>query len=342
MKRKQFLLIYLLICVGVTSLYLSSCNKDGVEKGGKPVLTTRKITGITCYSAKTGGNILTDGGAPITARGVCWSKSLTPTISDNITIESDGIYNFESTLNGLAANTVYYVRAYATNSNGTSYGVTMSFSTHSLDSAGLYVDLRDGNVYKYVTIGDQVWLAENLRYLPSVSHPATGSVDSQHFYVYDYYGASVSAAKALFNYSTFGVLYNWAAAMDGEFPSSATPSGVQGVCPTGWHLPSDGEWKQLIFNLGDSSIAANKLKDTTFWSYPYHVGYNETGFSALPGGMRIQGDTFLFMYNSGSWWSATEFYSDYRWFRYMLSGNSEVYRSYENKEVGFSVRCVRD
>src|SRR4030042_875983 len=84
-----------------------------------------------------------------------------------------------------------------------------------------------------------------LAYLPAVSPPASESMTDPYYYVYDYNGNSVTAAKATGNYMTYGVLYNWSAAMNGAASSIANPSGVQGVCPTGWHLPSDAEWTQL-------------------------------------------------------------------------------------------------
>jgi uncharacterized protein (TIGR02145 family) len=88
-------------------------------------------------------------------------------------------------------------------------------------------------------------MAENLKYLPSVVGPGTGSNSEAYCYVYGYDGTSISAAKATENYATYGVLYNWTAAMNGAESSDANPSGVQGICPDGWHLPSDAEWKQL-------------------------------------------------------------------------------------------------
>ncbi len=104
-----------------------------------------------------------------------------------------------------------------------------------------FTDSRDGNVYKFVKIGTQTWMAENLAYLPSVVGSATGSETTPYYYVYGYDGTSVTAAKATSNYTTYGVLYNWPAAMGGFSSSSSNPSGVQGVCPAGWHLPSEAE-----------------------------------------------------------------------------------------------------
>ncbi len=102
-------------------------------------------------------------------------------------------------------------------------------------------DSRDSQIYQYITIGAQVWMTENLAYLPSVFAPATGSNSTAYYYVYGYNGTDVAAAKATSNYTTYGVLYNWPAAMNGSASSTSNPSGVQGICPSGWHLPSDAE-----------------------------------------------------------------------------------------------------
>ena len=102
-------------------------------------------------------------------------------------------------------------------------------------------DARDNQTYRIVTIGSQTWMAENLKYLPSVVGPGPGSKKTPHYYVYGYNGTNVTDAKATANYNTYGVLYNWPAAMNGAASSTTNPSGVQGVCPDGWHLPSDAE-----------------------------------------------------------------------------------------------------
>ncbi|MDD2412853.1 MAG: fibrobacter succinogenes major paralogous domain-containing protein [Bacteroidales bacterium] len=211
-------------------------------------------------------------------------------------------------------------------------------------TSGSFTDVRDGNVYQTVTIGSQEWMAENLKYLPSAVGLGTGSQTTPYYYVYGYDGTSVSAAKATAKYGTYGVLYNWPAAMAGSASSSANPSDVQGVCPSGWHLPSDAEWTQLTDYLGGQVVAGGKLKEagTTHWYSPNTGATNETGFTALPGGYRGSNGTFDHIGIYGSWWSATEFNTDYAWFRSMFYFTSDVYRNYNYKEMGFSVRCLRD
>ncbi|HDP74539.1 MAG TPA: PKD domain-containing protein, partial [Bacteroidales bacterium] len=210
--------------------------------------------------------------------------------------------------------------------------------------SGTFTDSRDGTEYQTITIGNQEWMAENLKYLPSVVGLGTGSQTIPYYYVYGYNGTDVAAAKSSTNYSTYGVLYNWPAAMNSETSSTSNPSGVQGVCPDGWHLPSHAEWTELTDYLGGESVAGGKLKETgtTHWNSPNAGATNETGFTALPGSYRINSGTFSNIGNYGYWWSASELSTDIAWTRYMYYNGSYVGRSNLDKEFGFSVRCVRD
>lgn len=213
-------------------------------------------------------------------------------------------------------------------------------------TSGTFIDSRDGNEYNWVQIGDQVWMAENLAYLPSVNMVADGSEDAagSYYYVYGYDGTNVAEAKATDNYATYGVLYNWTAAMDGEASSTTNPSGIQGVCPASWHLPSDAEWTELTDYLGGTSVAGGKLKETgtTHWASPNAGATNETGFTALPGGGRYNDGAFDGVGGGGSWWSATETNATNARRRDLNYGYGGVYKDGVNKEVGFCVRCVRD
>ncbi len=206
-------------------------------------------------------------------------------------------------------------------------------------SGSTFNDPRDGQIYNIVTIGNQTWFAENLKYLPGVSPSSEGSYDNPYYYVYGYRGYSVSEAKATTNYNTYGVLYNWPAALN--------------ACPDGWHLPSDREWKTLEMYLGMSQSEADgigwrgtnegeKLKSTNGW-YEDGNGTDEVGFSALPGGYRNNNGNFDKLEINGYWWSATEINSSYAWNRFLSSFIDMVYRGDgSNKEDGFSIRCVRD
>lgn len=220
------------------------------------------------------------------------------------------------------------------------------------------VDNRDGNKYKTIKIGNQIWMAENLAYLPSVSPSAEGSETDPYFYVYNYQGIDVEAAKATENYKTFGVLYNLSATLAGESISDQNPSGIKGVCPDGWHIPSDAEWTQLenyLITNGynyDETTSENKiaksLASPTHWIPSSEIGAigndlsinNKSGFSALPGGDRdAYSGIFDRITRDGGWWSVS---STLPYYRYLVYYNSYIGRGNHNKAWGFSVRCVKD
>jgi len=311
----------------VLLFFLGSCKKDDDKDVVKqiPILSTSEVTKIGQVTAQSGGVISSDAGFTVTTRGVCWNTTGNPSITDAKTTDGLGAGSFTSKLTGLSVGTTYYLRAYATNSEGTAYGSTMVFET----LGSTFIDSRDGSVYKMVTIGEQIWMAENLKYLPSVVDPATGSQTTPYYYVYGYDGTSVTAAKATTNYATYGALYNWPAACSS--------------CPAGWHLPSDAEWTELTDYLGGTSIAGGKLKEagTTHWSSPNIGATNETGFTALPAGNRNGSGYFNSITSGGNWWSTTEFNNN-AWYRSMYSTFSNVYRYDDYKELGFSVRCIKD
>ena len=183
--------------------------------------------------------------------------------------------------------------------------------------------LYDYYLYSTVQIGDQCWFAENCRYLPEVSPSSEESTKAPYYYVYDYQGTDVAAAKSTENYETYGVLYNWPAVMTDD------------ICPSGWHIPSDGEWTQLTDFLGGISVAGGKMKDDVLWN-----GTNSSGFIGLPGGYRFYSG-FDGSGSLGYWWSASESGSN-SWNRLLYGNGDNVYRDFNSRGYGFSARCVRD
>lgn len=196
----------------------------------------------------------------------------------------------------------------------------------------------DGNVYKTVKIGSQIWMAENLAYLPAVHPPTSGSYTEPRYYVYGYTGSDVVAAKQQANYTTYGVLYNWPAA--------------NAACPPGWHLPSDDEWKQLEKELGMTQAQADaigwrgtdqgtQMKTISGWWHNEN-GTNTSGFSGLPGGECDGDGSFDMMDLNGSWWSSTEHFTYGAWYRSLSYNYAGFTRNDHDKEYGISVRCIRD
>jgi uncharacterized protein (TIGR02145 family) len=224
---------------------------------------------------------------------------------------------------------------------------------------GVFIDSRDGQEYAYISIGNQIWMTENLKYLPQVDLLSAGSEDSGYeeeyfYYVYDYTpsGASeaeeVSNAKATNNYQAYGVLYNWYAAMGGAPSSASNPSGVQGVCPDGWHLPSDVEWRELsdfvdLDNDGDASNnnEGESLKAISTWSEAGN-GTDTYGFSALAGGYRDSYNMFGGLEYFSYWWSTADYDEGNAYYRYLYYATNELYRSFNYKDNAYYVRCVMD
>ncbi|HPL05556.1 MAG TPA: fibrobacter succinogenes major paralogous domain-containing protein, partial [Bacteroidales bacterium] len=194
-----------------------------------------------------------------------------------------------------------------------------------------FTDARDNNHYNAVKIGEQIWMAENLKYLPVVNDGIGGSSEDPYYYVYDYTSDNLEAAKATENYATYGVLYNWTSAQD--------------ACPAGWHLPSDAEWTILTNYLGGNTVnAGGKLKEagTTHWAGSNTGATNESGFTALPGGYRGHSGYFDNIRNYGIWWSSTELDTYNAWSRVLGYDSSSVERYNDYRESGFSIRCVRN
>jgi len=337
------------------------CLRNATGSVSLPSVTTNAVNSfITTTSAICGGNVTLDGGATVIARGVCWSTSPNPIVSDSHTSDGSGTGSFTSSMTGLILDTTYYVRAYATNSQGTAYGNELSFTTVNPADDGqpcpgvATVTDIDGNSYNTVKIGNQCWMKENLRttsYANGVSIPM-GSTDSST----DPYCYAPNGNNS--NVSTYGYLYNWPAVMHGASSSASNPSGVQGVCPTGWHVPSDAEWTQLTNYVGSqtqyqcnnsSDNIAKALASTTGWnssSYTCSVGNNPSinnaiGFSALPAGNYHYGNYSYFGHDA-SFWCATTDYGNNAYERHLECYGAYVFRNIDDKYFGKSVRCVHD
>lgn len=328
-----------ILCVAVlTVINCSKKNKNPVTPNSNscPVLTTTKVSEITRTTAKCGGTITSDGGAAVTARGVCWGTSQTPTIADHKTTDGAGTGSFTSLITELTGNTEYYARAYATNSEGTGYGDAVPFMPAVADV--------DGNTYQVVKIGNQWWMAENLK----VTHYRNGGAIPNATGNADWSSRIISGAYCSYNNDTtytavYGNLYNWPAVND-----------IRNIAPVGWHVPSDEEWKELEMTLGMSKAEADaegwrgtsqggKLKEagTAHWKSPNTGATNESGFSALPGGYRADVGTFYDIDSNAYFWSSTSLPNLCAYGRVLSSSHSGVSRKFSIGSWGFSVRCLR-
>ena len=210
---------------------------------------------------------------------------------------------------------------------------------------GVFTDNRDQHNYNWVLIGTQTWMSENLAWLPAVSPPLAGSDTLPFYYVFRYEGTNVTTAKAWEYYTAYGVFYNWPAVMNGADSSNTVPSGVQGVCPEGWHVPSDAEWDILVNYLGGEYSAGKQMKSKKGWnSYEGVSGNGEdaSGFNVLPAGSRHNGGDFYNLGFNALFWSSTGYGENSAWYRYLGYFHNGVYRYFSNKRYGFSVRCIRD
>jgi len=253
---------------------------------------------------------------------------------------------FNATVTNLNEGTTYYVRAFATNSKGTEYGNEISCKTE--DIAGTFTDSRDGKVYKWVEIGTQTWMAENLAYLPSINTNSEISITKPYFYVAGYIGIPIqSASEVKVNFSSYGdygALYNSPAALT--------------VCPLGWHLPSDIEWEKLAEFISNKKGPYSKINDDwgrEFWDnvgkhlkatngwYDTGNGTDDFGYSALPGGFLHSYQKRYYWY-IGFWWSSTNVPSkiEKAFNRTLSYDNSDFERGETNKDYGLSVRCIKN
>jgi uncharacterized protein (TIGR02145 family) len=305
-----------------------------------PTISTIAVTSSSWDSGASGGIITSDGGATVTVRGVCWSNSPSPTISGNKTTDGSGTGSFSSSFNGLLKWWRYYVRAYATNIVGTAYGNEISFTTMipplQFSTSKTYGSLTDadGNVYKTIQIGSQTWMAENLRatkYSDGTSIPEGEAFNNE-------WSSLVSPGYSWLYWndetfkSVYGALYNWYTVNTSK------------LCPTGWHVPNDTEWKTLTNLLGGESIAGVKLKEmgTNHWDTPNTGATNETGFTAIPGGNIYSNGSGMNIGSLGGWWSSTLSNTTNAWSRLLYNTDGIVHSLSYDKRYGFSVRCLKD
>jgi uncharacterized protein (TIGR02145 family) len=318
------------------SIQIDAFDSSGNRSGKSDILTFQKnktlatietynITQVSSTSAIIGGLITNDGGGDISARGICWSTSTNPTISDYKAVSYDLSPVLFNQITGLTQGTIYHARAYVTNSEGTSYGADIAFGTHGIDN--------DGNIFKTTLINNQLWMAENLKstryrdgtYISNVVDDGT-------------WGNTTTEAYCWFqnnpaNKDVYGALYNWYAF-----------NNPRNIAPPGWHVPSEAEVSTLIANLGANP--GGQLKETSLehWASPNTGATNAIGFNAIPSSYRNVYGTFSMgaWQKAVYWWTTDERDADNAKYFAVNNTSGDVIRNYFGKRDGFSVRLIRD
>ena len=295
-----------------------------------PTLTTNAITGNNVLSALGGGKLIDQGSSSIVEQGLVWSLSPSPTVSSigKVVLPFTGIGTYQLPIIGLNPSTQYYIRAYATNGETTGYGNEQSFITlNTLFEPGNGVTDIDGNTYNSIIINGQEWMKENLK-VSKYRNGASISTDLSN----SQWGSTNSGACSIYGNDDdlYGKLYNWYAVTDSRK-----------LCPAGWHVPTYSEWTILDNYLGGIAIAGGKMKSKTGWTSQNIGATNESDFSGLPGGRRRYDGDYWDGGSQGYWWSTTE-YSSEVWHKRLEKYNYESFWGLNDKNNGFSVRCLKD
>jgi uncharacterized protein (TIGR02145 family) len=302
---------------------------------GLATVTTAQFTTVTPTGATLSGTVTNNGSATVTERGMVWSTSPNPTVTNNKVVSGNGSGTFTTNITGLANGSVYYIRSFATNSAGTAYGNQRKLVTSLVDV--------EGNVYRATQIGNQIWMADNLKTtrfrnnepIPQVTDDAAWIAMTTPAYTwYNNNGANKDR----------GGLYNWYTVETGN------------LCPQGWHVPTDAEFATMEVAAGvpaDSvsfwgwrgTQVGTKLKDSIGWTTG--AGTNELGFSATGSGYRA--------WNSGQfrgineivyYWTATDDAANAKplvgYYRRLDGATHYIFKATTNKPGGKSIRCVKN
>ncbi|MFH1937504.1 MAG: FISUMP domain-containing protein [Bacteroidota bacterium] len=329
----------------MTRYYIRSYAKDGnmVIYGAQsefttlditfPSVTTASVTNITATNATCGGNVTSDGNGTVSARGVCWNTTGDPTLTNSIghTTDGTGTGTFTSNLTGLNNGTTYFVTAYATNEKGTFNSIDIKQFIAQNPPCGQMTVSYGGQTYNTVKIGTQCWFKENL----NIGTRINGSQNQTNNSTIEKYCYNDQES----NCDTYGGLYQW-----DEMMQYVTTQGAKGICPDGWHIPTDAEWTTLTTYLGGESVAGGKMKEAGYahWASPNTGANNSSGFTALPGGTRYSSGSFYNLTLSAYFWSSSQTDATYAWGRHLSYSNEYLGRYYYNKTYGFSCRCLQD
>lgn len=341
------------------SLFISISNQScqSLEEVTPLFMTVDHMEFVSEGSYTITGTLVSPGEKEILEQGLCWSESHMPDLDCSYgALElTPTVGEFNITVSGLSASTTYYFRAYAILKNATDFSEEKEFTTRPA-AENMVMDV-DGNIYKIVHIGDQTWMAENLkvsrypdeRPIPLTEDELEWYHNTRESHSYCWYENVLTHGYA------YGGLYSWAAATAAHDGIRLIEEGVQGVCPDGWHLPSDDEWKQLEMHLGMSQEEADaskwrgtdqggrlKQEGIEYWNSPNTGATDIHGFSALPGGYRHGSGEFKGVSKTARFWTSTSNGYSYAWYRGLDMDTAAVYRDFSGVYRGHSVRCVKD
>ena len=278
-----------------------------------------------------------DGGSPITSKGVCYSTTPSPTISNSKTIDGAGSGTSVSNIFNLSPNVKYFVRPYATNVIGTTYGLEQSIILN-LNVAGPSAKDGSGNVYHSVQIGDQTWISKNLITTKYQNGQSIPNITDSKSWTNSTNGAYCDFNNDINIGNVYGHLYNYYSVADSR-----------NICPSGWHIPTKIEWETLINYLGGPSSAGNKLKESgsLYWMSANATGDNSSGFSARAGSWRSQDALFYYGVKTGGalFWTSTKDDPKYPWVMGIQTFGEPVKivkDPYFESAAGTSIRCLKN
>lgn len=320
---KKSVLSILALC-----LLATSCDKEDSTPIFTSIVVTEAVSDIAENAAVANGEVIDDGNTTVTERGFCWSVNSEVSIADNKISVGKGKGKFNTTLSGLNDFTTYYVKAYAVNSEGISYGSTVSFKTKQkivdITCESTITD-ADGNVYKVVKIGSQCWMESNLntsKYNNGtlIAQPAT---DAE-------WNESKNGSWCFYKNaadSSIGKLYNWYAA-------SAT-----NICPNGYRVPTERDMDRFLDFLGIEH--AFSVKSVTGWPEGKN-GNNATGFNFFPAGSRFASAGFVNRGRAAFLWTA-DTYDELNAKIYALGDVMSAFTpSNQKKNTGACIRCMKN
>jgi uncharacterized protein (TIGR02145 family) len=296
-----------------------------------PVVRTNTVSEIFTDSAKGGGELLSNGGDTSTVSGLCWSEYKQPTTGSSKVQAIHKVGSFTCSLTQLRPNKTYYYRAFARNVVGTVYGSEYSFTTKPIEF-GIVADF-EGNQYKTIALGKQVWMAQNLRVskykdhtdIPTSNADITPTTPGKYQWL-----ADTNAMPSLVNIEKYGRLYTWRVVND------------ENICPDNWHLPTSADFDTLEAFLADSNATGSYLKDELAWPNSKVLILYCNGFNAIPAGFRYYNGIFDEFNRSAWFWTADKNITINGACRLFNSESNKLLRNEVNKNRGLSVRCVKN